>query len=75
MMCDSGIESKRLDWLLSNQGAQCERFSAGDYYIQTWVCHSEPGNLNGSGGQFLARGGSHRECIDKFLTGDIKRVD
>lgn len=68
-------DSKRLDWLLSNQGAQCERFSNGDYYIQTWVCQSEPGNLNGSSGHFLARGSSHRECIDKFITGDIVRTD
>lgn len=68
-------ESKRLDWLLMHQSAECDRHHAGDYYLTSWLGGSEVGNQRGSGGVFIARGASPRECIDKFLLGDVKPID
>jgi hypothetical protein len=68
-------ESARLDWLMRNNGAQFSEFSMGDKCITMWICHSEPGNEMGHGGNYIARGKSYRECIDHFLSGDIKRID
>ena len=68
-------ESARLDWLIRNSGAQFSEFSMGDKCITMWICHSEPGNETGHGANYIARGSSYRECIDCFLSGDIKRVD
>jgi len=68
-------ESARLDWLIRNNGAQFAEFSMGDKCITTWICTSEPGNESGHGANYIARGASYRECIDRFLSGDIKRAD
>ena len=69
------VESKRLDWLIANPSAKCERSTDGTLYINAWVCNGEPGNENGGGANFTASGATHRDCIDKFMAGDIRRMN
>ena len=68
-------ESRRLDWMISNGNSDCGRAPNGSFYVSSWVPNGAPGNESGGGGRFSVSGASHRECIDKFLAGDIKRFD
>jgi hypothetical protein len=65
-------ETRRLDWLLGSPGTRCEPLDAGGgVFMETWVCNGAPGNEEGGGGMFFVVGATSRECIDKFLVGDI----
>lgn len=64
-------DSQRLDWLLSAE-PRAEVDGIG-HFISVWLPESKA--PDGVAGYFVTRGASHRECIDKFLRGDITRVD
>lgn len=69
-------DTERLDWMISNSSARCE-FTTNDRtaYMTAWVCNGALGNESYGGGKFTTSGSTHRECIDKFLSGDIQRID
>ncbi len=67
-------DTQRLDWVAQKRTAQYDSDN-GEHWIVSWVCQGEAGNKNGASGKFLGRGKSYRECIDKFIEGDIVRID
>lgn len=67
-------ESARLDWLLLHNSAEVDRDSRGCYIVAR-VSDGALGNEQGPSGRFVSTGATHRECIDRFLYGDIKRID
>lgn len=67
-------DTQRLDWVGNNRSANHDS-DATEHWLTTCVPQGALGNKNGASGKFLARGKSHRECIDKFLSGDIVRID
>ena len=67
-------ESARLDWLLLHNSAEADKDSRG-CYIVAWLSDGAPGNKQGPSGRFVSSGVTHRECIDRFLSGDIRRID
>lgn len=73
-MVTKPTESQRVDWLLDNSGFSCTRNKASDdFAISTWVPNGQPGNENGGGGKFFAKGKTRRDCIDQFIRGSIQR--
>lgn len=67
-------DAGRLDWVGDNRSANHDSDVSG-HYVVSWVPQNALGNKNGASGQFLAQAPSFRECIDKFLSGDIVRID
>lgn len=66
-------ETARLDWMCRHPLSNIDS-NKDEHWITAWVCEGEPGNSGGSG-KFCASGKNVRECIDKFLSGDIERID
>lgn len=67
-------ESQRVDWLLDNPGFSCMPDTLDDgFVISTWVPNGSPGNENGGGAMFVAKGKTRRDCIDQFIRGSILR--
>ena len=66
-------DSIRLDWI-ERHGSMQYDFDAKSHLIVAWIAQGAPGNV-GSTGKFLASGESFRDCIDKFIRGQIIRVD
>lgn len=67
-------EMQRLDWMDHNRSANHDSDSK-EHWISAWVPQGAMGNKHGASGRFVARAKTFRECIDKFLGGDITRVD
>lgn len=67
-------DTSRIDWLDRNRSINHDS-DAKEHWIVAWVAQGDTGNKNGCSGKFAARAPTFRECIDKFLSGDIVRVD
>jgi len=69
-------DTERVDWLIRKSGADFgyDHNKPGNRWLVCWVCNGEKGNENGGGSTFIAEGATERECIDKFITGDIRCI-
>lgn len=67
-------DSQRIEWIDRNRSAEHDS-DAIEHWVVSWVAQGRSGNENGASGRFVARAPSFRECIDKFLSGDIVRID
>ena len=70
-------DTQRLDWVINHPDAEFDvdnkRLSLC-CYITAYLPNDEE-QTKGVAGRFIARGDSHRDCIDAFLRGDVKRID
>lgn len=66
-------DSVRLNWLIQNNDAEVAKHGPNEYGITSWI--GESSAPDGVGGIHLATGKSVRECIDKFIMGEAKRID
>lgn len=64
-------EIKRTDWLLCHH-IEADRDAQG-CYMTSYLTSSETGT-GGVAGTYLARGVTHRDCIDAFLSGNVTRI-
>lgn len=67
------LEENRLSWLDMHRSAEHDS-DANEHWVTAWVSQSEVGN-KGATGLFVARAPTFAQCIDKFLAGDIVRID
>lgn len=66
-------DTQRVDWLERHRSAEHDSDS-NEHWVVAWLNQSEPGN-SGCSGRFVARAPSFRECIDRFISGNIVRID
>lgn len=64
---------RRLAWI-ENHGSFNHDTGSGEHWVTAWLGQDEPGNT-GSSGRFLARAATFAGCVDKFLAGDVIRID
>jgi hypothetical protein len=68
-------DTDRLDWVMTHSNFNYDfDWRTGNHWITAWVFACEPGN-NGNSGHFYGGGEDFRDCIDKFITGQIKKLD
>ena len=67
------LNENRLSWLDMNRSANHDS-DANEHWVTARVSQSEVGN-KGATGLFIARAPTFAQCIDKFLAGDIVRID
>lgn len=67
-------EKARLDWvILHSHGLIIDSTPRGSHVV-AWISQGAPGNVHGPSGRRVANGNDARECIDKFLRGEIERM-
>lgn len=64
---------QRLAWLNAHRNNDHDS-DANEHWVVAWIGQDEPGNT-GASGRFCARATTFEGCIDKFLSGDISRID
>lgn len=70
-IAENRINKQRLEFCSRSYDHDCDK---NEHWVLAWVCEGEYGN-KGVSGRFIARAKDFVSCIDKFLTGDIVRVD
>jgi hypothetical protein len=66
-------DSRRLDWAINHSDAEFDVDESG-CYIVTYITSGAEWT-GGVAGRFIARGTTHRDCIDAFMRGEIRRID
>lgn len=70
-IAENRINKRRLEFCSRSYDHDCDK---NEHWVTAWVCQGEYGNA-GFSGRFIARAKDFVSCIDKFLIGDIVRVD
>jgi len=66
-------DTSRLDWILMHMNANFDRDTTGHSMV-TYLVSGEK-HAKGVAGRFIVRAETQRQCIDKFIAGDIQRID
>ena len=72
-MCASSeiTDSQRLDWMLKHPSVTFSEDDGGLYAMAIL----DPGGEAFVLGNYIARGETHRACIDRFILGEVTRVN
>lgn len=70
---EAEAETRRMTWLERHNSAAHDQDTA-EHWVVAWLGPDEPG-ANGVGGRHVASAASFRDCIDKFLAGEVKRAN
>jgi hypothetical protein len=73
LFSDCSPETRRLDWAINHSDAEFDIDESGCYIVAYITSGAD--YTGGVAGRFLARGKTHRDCIDAFLRGEAKCID